>query len=985
MPRTAIFVLIACALPATAQPLAAERHKTTGGSHILDSLAFEENRGQFDRRVRFALRVQDCTAFFLDDRVTIGFRAKDGRASSITMKLSRRSRRAKVEGLDALPIRTNYFLGNDTAQWVRGATHYAKLRYRDVYPGVDLVFRWEAGKQLEYDWVVAPGGDPSAIRVSFDSGVRMARDGAGDLVVGKDGFVWRHRKPSAFQQADGSPSPVGASFRSYSGRMAGFDVSSYDRARTLVIDPVAVFSITFGGQTGSVGDSGNAVAYNPALNSVYVAGTALSLNFPRGDSGFQARNGGSDAFVALVGIGDAGAAVALNAYFLGGSLNGGATGVAFDPQGNVYLAGYTLSSDFPVVNAMQTAPGGGFVAKFTPDFSALIYSTYVGSLVGPQPSSFPLAVAADAGGSAYVTGTTSPSLFTATAGAFQTMAAGPQPAFALKLDPSGKLVFATLLGAGNGNGDNGNGIAVDASSNPYIVGFAGSANFPTTTGVIQPACTAHIFNGCSGAFVTKLNASGTGLVYSTFLGGGSAAYATAVALDSAGNAYVTGGTLTPNPVYGGVNFPTTPGAYQQTTQAGIAAFVSKLNATGTALVYSTLLAGQAPVFDGGGSGAAAIALDQSGGAYVTGHTEQSDFPLLDPLQTAIGSEQTCLGENGTGGEICGDAFVSKLTPDGSALEWSTYLGGSSYDSGAGIAASGGDVYVTGVTASWDFPGEASFPYCISPENYSGCVGYPVIPGSVFLLHLNESANAAGLSAPGVTNAASFASGVSPGALTTIFGTGFTTVAGVQTATCCPLPTELGGVQVFFSFNGETVPLLAVSSQQINLVAPWDLQPGIDPSYVPVIVYVNGAPSLPIMAAFSPYQPALYTANGTGAIAQHGADYSLITAASPAQPGEIVILYGNGLGPVQPAVALGAPAPSMPPATTIVNPVVTIGGAQAEVLFSGLAPGLVNLYQLDVRVPLSTPPGNQEVVATVNSAVSPPFNSPTATLPIGPAQ
>lgn len=321
-----------------------------------------------------------------------------------------------------------------------------------------------------------------------------------------------------------------------------------------------------------------------------------------------------------------------------------------------------------------------------------------------------------------------------------------------------------------------------------------------------------------------------------------------------------------------------------------------------------------------------------------------------------------------------------------AQRWSgPHLGGSSYDSGAGIAASGGDVYVTGVTVSWDFPGEASFPYCIYPESYSGCVGYPVIPGSVFLLHLNEAANAAGLSAPGVTNAASFASGVAPGALTTIFGTGFTSVPGVQTAACCPLPTELGGVQVFFSFNGEAVPLLAVSSQQINLVAPWDLQPGTDPSYVPVVVYVNGAPSLPIMAAFSPYQPALYTANGTGAIAQHGADYSLITAASPAQPGEIVILYGNGLGPVQPAVALGAPAPSMPPATTIVNPVVTIGGAQAEVLFSGLAPGLVNLYQLDVRVPLGAQAGNQDVVVTINSADSPPFSSPAATLPVGPAQ
>jgi uncharacterized protein (TIGR03437 family) len=547
----------------------------------------------------------------------------------------------------------------------------------------------------------------------------------------------------------------------------------------------------------------------------------------------------------------------------------------------------------------------------------------------------------------------------------------------LKLDPTGKLVYATFLG--NDQLEWGNAVAVDASSDAYVVGYAGNS-FPTTPGVVQPTCGANSFgSGCNGGFVTKLNASGSALIYSTFLGGGTRASANGVAVDAAGNAYVAGDTVDPQ------NFPTTTGAFQQTTKAQLAAFVTKLNPTGTALVYSTLLAGTGLLFANGsseGSQANAIALDAAGGAYVTGATDETDFPLVSPLQTVIGSELPC--QDGQNNVSCGDAFISKLNPNGSALEWSTYLGGSDWDDGYAIAASGGDIYVTGVTVSYDFPGDAAFPDCT--PTYAGCAQYPIIPGSVFLAHLNESAEAPGLTAAGITNAASFVTGVTPGGLVTIFGTGFTSAQGVQAATCCPLPGELGGVSVAFGTGLEPAPLLAVTSQQINLVAPWDLdvQSGPDPAYVPVTVYVNGVPSLPIMAAFAPYQPAFYLTNGTYAAAQHSTDYSLVTASSPAQPGEVVILYANGLGAVQPAVALGSPAPSSPPAATVVNPVVTIGGAPAVVLFSGLAPGFVDLYQLNVRVPAGLQPGNQNLVVTINGNYPSVFTSPTAALPVGPA-
>jgi hypothetical protein len=314
---------------------------------------------------------------------------------------------------------------------------------------------------------------------------------------------------------------VNVSFRTYPGRSVGFSVPRYNRSETLVIDPQVVVSMLLGahGTPGTVfpfSDAGNAIAYNPALNSVYVAGTAVSLNFPTGKS-FQLHNLGSDAFIASIPLNPLGSPAGpigiVTIYFLGGSLNDGATGVALDPSGNVYLSGYTFSTDFPVVNAMRNVPGGGFVAKFKSDFSTLTYSTYVGaSLEYGTPNSDPLAIAVDSGGNAYVTGQADPSLFTATPGAFQTTApSGSYPAFALKLNPVGKLVYATFLGTGIN--ELGYAIAVDASSNAYIAGSAYPASdFPTTAGVVCGG------GSCGQAFVAKLNPAGTGLIYSTFVG-----------------------------------------------------------------------------------------------------------------------------------------------------------------------------------------------------------------------------------------------------------------------------------------------------------------------------------------------------------------------------------------------------------------------------------------------------------------------------------
>jgi hypothetical protein len=362
--------------------------------------------------------------------------------------------------------------------------------------------------------------------------------------------------------------------------------------------------------------------------------------------------------------------------FLGGSGLDADTGIAVDGSGNAYVTGYTYSSDFPTMaGAFQTTLGGGedaFVTKLNATGNALVYSTFLGG----SSDDVGAGIAVDGSGNAYVTGETFSSNFPTTPNAFQTIGGGLEDAFVAKLNASGTaLVYSTYLG---GSGKNSaNRLAVDGGGNAYVTGFTTSTNFPTTANAFQTT----FGGGLEDAFVTKLNASGTALVYSTYLGGSGADLGAGIAVDGGGNAYVTGLTNS-------TDFPTTAGAFQTSFGGTYDAFVTKLNASGTALVYSTYL---------GGSGQTVglrIAVDGSGNAYVTGWTIDTNFP------TTAGAFQATLG----GGE---DAFVTKLNASGTALVYSTYLGGSGADLGAGIAVDGGgNAYVTSETESTNFPSTA---------------------------------------------------------------------------------------------------------------------------------------------------------------------------------------------------------------------------------------------------------------------------------------
>ena len=639
-------------------------------------LAFEANTGQVDPEVKFLSRGNGCTLFLTASEAVLsltqltaatsrgGSRSANG--SVLRMKLVGANPSPEVVGLEELPGKSNYFIGNDSSRWRTNVSTYGKVEYRDVYPGVSLVY-YGNGRQLEHDFVVAPGANPGRIRVAIEGADKLELDPEGDLLLHASSGDVHLRKPIVYQETHGVRQEVAGSYILHSRNPhwaeVGFEVASYDATRPLVIDPVLAYSISYLG--GADTDFGNGIAVDSAGNA-YVTGSTNSTNFPTG-SPFQGTNGGgSDAFVAKLNA--AGSALVYSTY-LGGSSNDNGYGIAVDSSGNAYVTGYTSSSNFPTASPLQRANAGGafdaFVAKLDGSGSALIYSTYLGGRGDDGGGG----IAVDAVGNAYVTGSTNSTNFPTGSIALQG-ANGGYDAFVAKLNAAGSaLVYSTYLG-GSG-ADHGGGIAVDSAGNAYVTGDTNSTNFPTAARPVQ----LRFAGGQSDGFVAKLNAAGSALVYSTYLGGSGVDSAYGIAVDSSGNAYVTGGTNS-------TSFPTA--SPLQGANAGYDAFVAKLDAAGSALVYSSYL---------GGSGidvGHAIAVDSAGNAYVAGWTNSTNFTTVSPSQ----------GTNGGGY----DAFFAKLNASGSALVYSTCLGGSGDDYGYGIAVDRfGNAHVTGVTNSTNFP------------------------------------------------------------------------------------------------------------------------------------------------------------------------------------------------------------------------------------------------------------------------------------------
>ncbi len=700
-------------------------------------LIFEQNQGQTDAKVKFLARGSAYGLFLTSDAAVLKLQRAAEKPAVLSMRFSKSDANAEVRGEQQLPGRSSYFIGNDPAKWHRDIPQYARVRYANVYPGIDLVFYGNRGR-LEYDFKLAPGTDPSRVGLKFEGHNQLAIDSNGDLLVTLSGGDLRLQPPRAYQMIGGHERRIVSRFQLRSENEVGFAVGPYDRARELVIDPVLTYSTYLGGTgdegcsvilaTGTPVSGCPAVAVDPASNA-YIAGSTTSADFPVAGSPEQAGlRGTANIFIAKF---NAVANTLLFSTYLGGSGKDYTAGVGVDSATDVIVGGTTTSANFPTTTtAFQktrtNANSHAFVSKLDPTGHTLVYSTYL-SGNGSETASG-LAVG-QSDQNAYIIGTTtstntpnSSSIFPATLGAYQIAPANGSRIqfFVSKINPNlgseASLAYSTYFGGGNPSSGValGGGIAVDINNNVYITGgtnflHIGAANdFPIlnadqgclNTPVITTTpttCSANSTN--TDAFAAEFNpnaTTGSQLLYSTYVGGSGSDVGYGIATDGT-SAYVTGSTnSTDFPVAGS-------GVLQTTNGGGIDAFLAKLaNPVTTGTTPGLVTLGYFTYLGGSGTDVGlAVAVDTIQGARLTGWTNSSNLPVLNNTNVQPGYQ---------GGN---DAFVARVdttaTSSTAPGHYFTYLGGSGADYGTGIAVDPqGASYVAGETNSGTFPTASAF-------------------------------------------------------------------------------------------------------------------------------------------------------------------------------------------------------------------------------------------------------------------------------------
>ena len=632
-------------------------------------LAFEANHGQSSAEVDFLARGDAFTAFLTPDALTLRLQ-EDANRHVIRMDVLG-SRQTEAVGRAPLVGRSHYLKGVDRSAWIRDIPRYGTVEYAEIYPGIDL--RYHANqRQLEYDFILAPGANAEEIRLRF-VGVEDCRLAAtGDLLLrlsaGQEPL--RFRAPVAYQEFAGRRVIIASAYRLLTHDSVGFQLGPYDRDHPVVIDPILDYGSYLGG-TGN--DTANGIALGSG-GEIYVTGYTSATDFPATTGAYdEDHNGDNDVFVAKLNA--AGSAL-VYATYIGGLLGDGANGIAVDGSGQAFLAGYTYSDDFPTTTgAFQTSLDGNsdaFVLKLNAAGSDLVYSTYLG---GREDADAAYDIDIDAAGNAYIAGGTDSDDFPTSAGALDENLGGTYDGFVVKMNPSGSgIVYGTYLGGDLGN-ESTRGIAVDGAGNAYLTGHTGADDFPVTVGAYDESN-----NGGNDAYFAKLNAAGTGLSYATYLGGVNHEYGRAVCTDATGHAYVTGYTASGD-------FPTSLGAFQTAKGLGDDIFVTKIDPaeTGAAsLVYSSFLGG------GGYDRGYAIAVDSGGRAHVVGYTASTNMPKTGDAHDTVLSGSS-------------DAVLSILDATGGSLDYGTYLGGDQAETGYGIIIDGTDnIYLTGYTDSGDF-------------------------------------------------------------------------------------------------------------------------------------------------------------------------------------------------------------------------------------------------------------------------------------------
>ena len=902
--RSAVFFLIASAIA-----------WATGYGKL--PLSFEANQGQTDGSVQFLSRGPDRTLFLTSSEAILRMKHE-----VIRMKLAGSNRASKAEGAEPRIAKSNYFTGRDPAKWRTGVSNYGRVRFAGVYPGIDLVYYGQEG-QLEYDWMVKPGADPSRIRLRFEGVQSLRVDADGDLVLKTAGGEIREKKPVIYQ---GEKSHEIAGRYVLRGPEAGFEVGAYDRSKELVIDPVVVYSAYFGG---SATEGANAVAADGAGNA-YITGYTDATDFPTVNAEQGSLAGYSNVFISKI---SADGTKLIYSTYLGGTGTDIGTGIAVDSSGNVLVTGWTESKDFPVANAYQnrysskTLAYNAFVTKLNAAGNALVFSTYLGGDTTDQANG----IAVDSSGNAYITGGTDSSNFPTTSGAIQ---GGANPGgkgfiFLTKMSGSGALVYSTFLNAGDLDGiaSTAQGVAVDGSGNAYVTGYTSRKD------LILANALQSTYKGSQAAFVSKVNPSGSALVYATYLGGSGTDQANAIAADSSGNAYVTGSTTS-------ADFPTV-GATQAKSGGGLDAFVTKINSAGSAIVYSTYLGGSSGDLGFG------IGVDGTGKVWVAGTTTSQDFPQVNGLSAPFEFFEP-------------DLFVAQFKADGSGLLFSSYTTDIMvYQGGSGRSGfaldQAGNVYATGPT-----------------EDQRPLAGAINLAGSTRLLVLKIAAGAATPIITSVVNGASFAPGIVPGSWATVQGSNLSTNTDTWDRLIVngKLPTAVDGVSL--TVGGQPAYVYYISAGQINFIVP-EVAAGSQP----VVVTNSLGTSAPFSATVDSFGPAFFGWPNNQVVATRQ-DFSWAvkngtfagTTTVAAKPGDTIILWGTGFGPTDPPAGQGEETPSNATYPTATLPAVEINNVSATVYGAALAPGFAGLYQVAIQVPASLGNGDWPVVATMSGASSP---------------
>ena len=942
-------------------------------------LTFEPNDGQTDKRVKFLAHGQKSTLWLTEQGAVL---AVD--KSVFRIRFQGGARAPKMEAEDPRGGVSNYLTGSDPSKWHVHVKHFGKVRYREVYPGIDVVFYGNPQK-IEYDFVVAPGADPARIRVTFDGIDGLRVDSSGDLVLQTRQGEIRNRKPAIYQQ----DRPVEGHYVLRGKRSAGFAVENYDKAQPLVIDPVLTYATLLGG-TG--GDQVQGLGID-AQGMIYVGGETTSTNFPLKNPLFPT---GADqsvfeepspsAWLAKINPSASGGNSLVYSTYIGGTYPQEIQSLAADAAGNVVVTGFTDSTPddgFPLKNAFQSvfsdsvdcAVGNGppnghcfvsFVMKIAPAGDSVVYCSYLGG------SNYNLGhgITLDSAGNAYVVGATTSSDFPVKGGSvppYQTNLRQTQNGFLSIVGPQGALIYSTYFGGGTDCTLNS--VAVDAAGLIYVAGTTSYTGLPTTPGAFQRQGLGNV-----NTFVVIFNLSPNAnneIQYCTYLGGppngngGAYAITNSLAVDRAGNIYIGGSTdslmfpTTPN-----APFPTTTGSSLFSAYQG--AFVTELNpsAQGNAqLVYSTYFG------DGGTTSASGIAVDSSGRITIAGTTNSF---LLTTTPDAF---QCCYDGELQSSGLANLGFVARFDPSVSganSLVYASYLGGivntilndlAQDSAGKALVVGGWTQSIAPVTSS------------AYQQSYNGQGTDPELEdlGDAYLARFDMGTPAPQIT--GVYNAGGLShlnAALSPGLIFQIRGS----LLGPGT----PSYTELdsnglvtgtnAGVQVMV--NGIPAPLIYVSTAAINAIAPYELTSQIGQPVRVQVIY-NGVASNLFPVQVNATAPGILNYDDGGGQAVIGnQDYSANSASNPAAIGSVITIYATGEGQTTPPGVDGLPANNfnnLPHPTAPVT--VTIGGLPANVKYSGGAPTAVaGLFQVNVTVPTGVIPGpSVPILLTVGGVAS----------------